>query len=444
MATPVRALILSNLQLGQGTIPRETRELLSSLGSGPPVALILAGGLIGAQDLGPREAEVRDALAFLGRSVQGESTLTVLSGPGEPLPSGGRRALEEWLGRRDGQVLYEEELAPGLSGARLQAEEGVVWVLPAGTLDPLQGTPLGEALSWGPLRSFVRAFARQLSMGVSPPEMGAPQQVLALALARAVAALSRPQEGQSPEVSRARGESLLGEVLRHLESGAAPGAEVNQVLDLARALLDEVLIGRVRGAADDAAAAVVVGGGGARAADEEAPWVFLGGSAGGARPTWVEVSLLGSLRAHVVDRSGRPGPAAPVAPAGVEPPAPPAAVEPPAAPAAPPAAVDPPAAAAPPETGAAAAPPETGAAAAPPETGAAAAPAEAAAAPAESSAALSESAAAPLTAVDPPAAEEAAAPEAGSAAAPAEPAAGSSAVGSAATGGGKGKRRRDR
>lgn len=421
MATPVRALILSNLQLGQGTIPRETRELLSSLGSGPPVALVLAGGLIGAaQDLGPREAEVRDALAFLGRAVHGESTLTVLLGPGEALPSGGRRALEEWLGRREGQVLYEEELAPGLSGARLQAEEGLIWVLPSGSggLDPLGGTPLAEALSWGPLRSFVRAFARQLAMGVSPPEMGAPQQVLALALARAVAALSRPKDGQSPEVSRARGEGLLGEVLRHLESGAAPGEEVAQVLDLARSLLDEVLISRARGAADDAAAAVVIGGGGPRAADEEAPWVLLGGSAGGERPTWVEISLLGSLRAHVVDgsgRSGRPAPAAPPPITTAAPPEPPAPIA-----AEPPPPVDPPAAIAP-----------AAIAAEPPVAAPEAAVAPASEPPA-SPAPEPSGAAAPAKEAE---AEAAAAAE--PAAAPTEPAA-------ASTGGGKGKRRRDR
>ena len=79
-------------------------------------------------------------------------------------------------------------------GRSLKAEDGLVWVTTSVGLDPARGQGLDELIGWAPLRSFLRAFARQLEMKRTLAVPADPYQLAAQVLARAVYEVARGKE----------------------------------------------------------------------------------------------------------------------------------------------------------------------------------------------------------------------------------------------------------
>ncbi|MCS6911979.1 MAG: hypothetical protein RMK29_01240 [Myxococcales bacterium] len=302
MSTAQRAIVLSQLRLGPAAPGRLLRELRDRLAAEPPWELIVAGGLFQEQLHGPEglSGPVLEGLAVLGQAA---AQLTLLPGPEEPGLNEPllQRRLQEALGRT---VSFGEELRPGVLGACRVADEGRVWVT-GGALDPTAGLSLDELLGWRELRSFVRAWARQLELRRQLPPPTGPQQLMAQVLARAVY-----------EVAQGREDRALGELLQYLGRRGERSQEVQKVLASGEVLLREAIVQHIRDAVDDAAVAVVVGSEMAYEASEEAPTVVLTGSAAGERPTWVEIVLGQRLQVQLCGL--RPPMPAPPRPEGAE------------------------------------------------------------------------------------------------------------------------------
>lgn len=322
MAKPERAIVLSHLQLGPAGLPAEVLGKLTGLLGDPKAELVLAGHTLELQGKGLKDlpADAVAALSALGRALPPGGALTFLCGNGEEAlerPEE-RRRLEEILGRPSGQVSYGTEVLPGLSGRRLQAADGAVpvLVLAQRRLDPLYGTSLGELLSWGSLKGFVRGFARQVQLRVDLPAAPSPQHHFAQGLARAIVDLARGKEeqlltelGNFLDARRSEPETALSETLQALLSRAID-------------FVGEAVAAQVRGLVGPAAAAVVVGSAARRLVQEDPPQVVLTGSA--RRLSYAEVQLAGPLRITLGGGQGSVTLDAIPAPAAAEQPAEPA------------------------------------------------------------------------------------------------------------------------